>query len=66
MEKVQVFECGPYKKHDCTIRRKYSENREPVVLPEEFTVLIVPSGMTDGLLKSLAIAHGQDAVQDNR
>ncbi len=48
--KIMAFECGLYKSYDCKIKRKYSQDRSLVILPEEFTCLIVPSDTRDEVL----------------
>lgn len=62
--KIMAFECGLYKSYDCKIKRKYSQDRSPVILPEEFTCLIVPDCCTkifeELCRKSLAALKGRN------
>lgn len=65
MKEIKVYRCGVYRPFDCKLKRKYTEDRSPVVLPDEFTVFLVPSGMTDELLQSLSTAGYQVVCEDN-
>lgn len=63
---VRIFDCGIYKNFDCQLKRKYSEDRSPIVLPDEFTVLIVSQEMRGELLKSLSTVPDLILSRDNR
>ena len=65
MEKIKAFGCGPYRSYECLIKRKYSKDRRPVVLPQEFTCLIVPDDMHDEVLEILSTRHCLVSPQGN-
>ncbi len=66
MNTIKAYPCGVYKRFSCELKRKYIEDRVPVALPDEFTVLIVPSEMIGELQESLSIAGYQVSCEDNR
>ena len=65
MKEIRAYKCGLYQRFDCNIKRKYTEERPPVALPKVFTILIVPAGMTDEVLKSLSTAGYQAVFEDS-
>lgn len=63
---IQSFDCGLYRPFECTLKRKYSQDRSPVILPPEFTCLIVPADKRDEALEILSNLLRLVSPQDNR
>ena len=66
MLEATIYSCGVYEEYECTIKRKYSQDRAPVVLPDVFTVLLVPSKMTDEQRESLSTVLRLNGSTDKR
>lgn len=38
---AKVFKCGLYNEYNAEIKRKYSQDRAPIKLPNDFTLIVV-------------------------
>ena len=63
---IMVLDCGLYRSYECQIKRKYSRDRSPVVLPDEFMCLIVPDNRRDEVLEILSKHLRPASPQDTR
>lgn len=63
---IMVFDCGLYCSYECQIKKKYSQDRSPVILPDEFTCLIVSADRRGEVLKILSKHPRSVLLQDSR